>query len=239
MNPPANLPDNLPHAFQEPETGPLRKWGPMAAGVLVLLGAGWFLYSALTDIQGVAVKDAPPTVVDMLPPPPPPPPPPEPQQQEPEPTEKQDAPPEPTPEQPAPAPMQIDGPAQAGGDAYGLQAGKGGGMGAPAGPPSACTGPNCGTGVAGTDRFWGRTVSNALEDHIERSKAVNVDAFVSEYEIWVNADGALTQARLVRSSGNARLDQTVLGLLEKARGLRPPPPSVRMPQRVRVGRKRF
>jgi TonB family protein len=200
----------------------------------MLIAFGWFGYGVLTDVDGVAMKEAPPTMVDMLPPPPPPPlPPPEPPP--PEPTEQPTPNEAPTPDQPAPTPMQIDGPAQAGGDAYGMQSGKGSGMAAPAG--SACVGTNC--GVAGTDRFWGRNISNALESHIEKSKSVNVDAFISEYDIWVNASGNLTQARLVKSSGNGKLDQTVLALLESARGMKPPPPSIRMPQRVKIGRKRF
>lgn len=220
--------------FQSPEKGGPGKWLPAAVGAIMLIAFGWFGYSVLTDVDGVAMKEAPPTMVDMLPPPPPPPPPP-PEPTPPEPTEQPTPTEAPTPDQPAPTPMQIDGPAQAGGDAYGMQAGKGNGMAAPAGP--GCTGPNC--GVPGTDRFWGRNISNALEAHIEKSKSVNVDAFVSEYDIWVNGSGRLTQARLAKSSGNGRLDQTVLALLESADGLKPPPPSIRMPQRIKVGRKRF
>jgi protein TonB len=221
-------------AFQSPEKGGFGKWLPAGIGVIMLIAFGWFGYSVLTDVDGVAMKEAPPTMVDMLPPPPPPPPPP-PEPPPPEPTDQPTPNEAPTPDQPAPTPMQIDGPAQAGGDAYGMQAGKGSGMAAPGGP--ACVGTNC--GVAGTDRFWGRNISSALESHIEKSKSVNVDAFISEYDIWVNASGTLTQARLVKSSGNGKLDQTVLALLESARGLKPPPPSIRMPQRVKVGRKRF
>lgn len=227
-----------PETFQEPKSGGPLRWVIIAVATVAV---GWGLYmlvSMFMDVGGVKVQDAPPTVVDMLPPPPPPPPPP-PEERPPEPQEQTESEPEPQPqpEQPAPAPMQIDGPAQAGSDAYGLAAGKGGGMGAPAstGP---CVGPRCGAAPAGTDRFWGSGAARALERIIERSGKVNVDAFVSEYDIWVNASGEVTQVRLARSSGNGRLDADVQAVLNGARGLKPPPVSLRMPQRIKVGRKR-
>lgn len=232
-------------SFQEPSSKGPKTYLLMAIGAAALLGLVWFIYTSWNSVPGVAVEQTPPTAIDMLPPPPPPPPPPpqEPQEKPPEPTDKPTPSPEPTPtpDKPAPAPMQIDGPAQAGSDSFGLTSGSGGGMGAPS-SKGTCIGANCGAApktIAGVDRFWGRNVANALEAHIENSKKVNVDSFVGEFEIWVSTSGALTRARLVRSSGNAKLDQTVLGLLQTARGLKAPPESLPMPQRVKVGRKRF
>jgi outer membrane biosynthesis protein TonB len=230
-------------SFEAPSQGGVRKWLLIGGGALIALLGAWLLYRMLTDINGIAVKPAPPTVVDMLPPPPPPPPPPLPQERPPEPQEKAVADPvqQPAPDKPAPAPMQIDGPAQAGGDAYGMTAGSGGGMGAPA-ATGLCTGLNCGgskAGVAGTDRFWGRNIANALEDYLQSSRKVNVDSFVGEFSIVVSSSGALTQAEVLRSTGDGKLDQTILALLESARGLKPPSASIRMPQRVKIGRKRI
>lgn len=114
-------------------------------------------------------------------------------------------------------------------------------MGAPS-SKGTCIGANCGAPaktVPGADRLWGRNIANALETHVENSKKVNVDAFVSEYDVWVSTSGVLTRAKIVRSSGNAKLDQTVLALLLTARGLKPRPESLPSPQRVKVGRKRF
>jgi len=217
-----------------------RKWGIVAACVLVVCLLGYLLYGVLSNIDGVAVKSAPPTMVDMLPPPPPPPPPPP--EKPPEPMDKPQDQPDlaPQPDKPAPAPMQINGPAQAGSDAYGMSAGTGGGMGAPA-AVGACTGPNCGGAKlsSGLDRFWGRNVANQLEDYIEGKRAVNVDSFNSQFDVWVNPAGAITQVRLANSSGDSRLDQTLLALLRQASGLKPPPPSIQMPQRIKVGRKRL
>jgi periplasmic protein TonB len=236
-------------SFQNPSANGPKTYLLIAIGALLLLGLAWFVYSTWNSVPGVAVEEAPPTVVDMLPPPPPPPPPPpEPQEKPPEPTDKPtptpDPTPAPTPDKPTPAPMQINGPAQAGTDSFGMTSGPGGGIGAPSSNGN-CTGPNCGAGgggpkpIAGTDRFWGRNIANALEAHIENSKKVNVDNFSGEFDVWVSGSGALTKARLAKSSGNAKLDQTVLALLETARGLKPPSASLPMPQRIKVGRKRF
>lgn len=226
-------------AFQPPTGSSQVKWALIALGVVVAISLVWFVYGLITGINGVKVDQEQATIVDMLPPPPPPPPPPE--EKPPEPEDKPlDTPdPVPQPDKPAPAPMQIDGPAQAGSDAYGMQSGTGGGMGAPV-ATAPCQGLNCGPKApAGLDRFWGRNLANALEAHIKNSGRVNVDAFVSEYDIWVTSSGAMAQARLVKTSGNSQLDQAVLALLQSASNLKPPPELIRMPQRVKVGRKRF
>lgn len=225
--------------FSPPDPGKGKRLALIALAVLIVLVLAWQAYRFLSDISGVAVQPESPTVVDMLPPPPPPPPPPQEKPPEPQDQAKAEPDPVPQPDKPAPAPMQIDGPAQAGSDAYGMSAGTGTGMGAPAGT-GACVGPNCGAKTpTGTDRFWGRNIANALEDHVERSKTVNVDSFVGEFEIWVSEGGALTRARMVRSTGNGKLDQTLVGLLEGARSLKPPPSTIRMPQRIKIGRKRL
>jgi protein TonB len=225
--------------FHEPHGNRIVFWGGMIALTVIVGGLLYLAFQMLTSVNGVKIEAAPATAIDMLPlPPPPPPPPPE------RPPEPQDAPkdaapePQPQPDKPAPAPMQIDGPAQAGSDAYGMTAGSGGGMGSP-GTAGTCVGPRCGTvPVAGTDRFWGRNAANALESHIQGSGKVNVDAFVSQYDIWVDGSGNVTRAQLIQTSGNSKLDQTVLALLRSAGGLKPPPASIRMPQRIKVGRKR-
>ena len=226
--------------FHEPSSGPVA-WLLKGFGVLLLLAAAWYLYKTLTDVSGVAVHEASPTMINMLPPPPPPPPPPpQPQDKPPEPQDKPN--PEPAPQAapekaaPAPAAMQINGPAQAGGDAYNMQSGTGGGMGAP-GSNGTCLGANCGKAPTGVDKFWGPNVARALEDHIDKSKRVNIDSFIAQFDIWVTGSGAVSQAKVFKSTGNAQLDSTLLALLQTATGLKPPPPSMKMPQRIKVGRK--
>ena len=230
---------NQPQQFHAPGEGGAKQWVPIAVGLLLLLAAAWYVYKVLSDVSGVQMKSVPATEVNMLPPPPPPPPPPPQQPKPPEPQDKPEpVPQQPSPDKPAPAPMQINGPAQAGGDAYGLSAGSGGGMGSP-GSGGNCVGPNCGRAPAGTDRFWGRAFANDLEDYLENKGKLNVDAFVGEFDVWVDGSGAVTRAALARSSGNAKLDQQIQALLQTARGLKAPPASIRMPQRMKIGRKRF
>ncbi len=250
--------------FQPPEEG-FRKlliFGASAFGIVIavimyLIGLVLLilllmkLYAMFTDVSAITVDKTPPTAIDMLePPPPPPPPPPEPKPEEkpPEPTEKPTPIPEPapapTPDQPAP--MKIDGPAQAGSDSFGMSAGSGGGGGAP-GSSGSCTTPPCGVAAAPSaprapsalDRFWGPSIARALEDRLEASKKVNPNAYLAEFRIWVDASGSVTRAELVRGSNDRKLDQIVLTQLEQARGLKPPPPSIQMPQRIKVGRKRL
>ena len=109
-------------------------------------------------------------------------------------------------------------------------------MGSP-GSNGNCVGPNCGRAPAGTDRFWGRSFANDLEDYLENKGKLNVDAFVGEFDVWVDGSGSVTRAVLTRSTGNGKLDQQILTLLQAARGLRAPPASIRMPQRMKIGRK--
>ena len=232
-------------SFQEPTGNSPKTYLLIALAVAAFLALGWYIYTSWNSVPGVTVEEAPPTAIDMLPPPPPPPPPPEPLEKPPEPQDNPSPTPEPTPspspDKPAPAPMQIDGPAQAGTDAYGVGAGAGGGTGSP-NSTGTCIGANCGGApktVQGVDRFWGRGVASALEDHIERSKKVNVDAYLAEFNIWVSPSGELTRVQMINGSGNGKVDQTVLALLQTARGLKPPPDSIRMPQKIKVGRKRF
>ncbi len=225
--------------FRPPGEGGAKQWVLMVVGALLLLAACWYAYKVLSDVSGVKMKSVPATEVNMLPPPPPPPPPPPQQPKPPEPQDKPEpTPQQPSPDKPAPAPMQINGPAQAGGDAYGLSAGSGGGMGSP-GSSGNCVGPNCGRAPSGTDRFWGRAFANDLEEYLESKGKLNVDAFAGEFDVWVDGSGSVTRAVLTRSTGNGKLDQQVLALLQAARGLKAPPASIRMPQRMKIGRKRF
>lgn len=221
-------------SFHEPKGSLIGRLALYGLVAVLLLALGYYVYRALTDVTGIKVAAPPPTLIDMLPPPPPPPPPPpEPEEKPPEPTEALT--PEPTPEQPAP--MQIDGPAQAGTDAFGLSSGKGGGMGAPS-SPGACVGPNC--GVAVSDGFYARYLSGILQERIQDNNKVNRQVFTADFAISIDGSGQLTKADLVRSSGDAKRDQVLLATLQGARGLDPPPTTMKFPQKITVrGRRSF
>jgi hypothetical protein len=212
----------------------------------VLLGGAllvWFLYRQLTSVHGVPVPPPATTQVNMLPPPPPPPPPPPtPEKPPPEPTPSQTPTPapQPTPQPQAPAPMQIDSSAQAGTDSYGMSAGSGSGMGAPS-SAGTCLGAKCGgTGTSGgiSDAFYGRYLSSALQERVERESKVNRYVFTADFAIWITAGGAVSKVQLVRGSGDDKRDQLLASILNGVSGLNAPPASFRFPQRITVrGRK--
>jgi type IV secretory pathway VirB10-like protein len=229
------------NAFEEPKGNPLIQWGMTALGVIAAIMLAWYLYTAITGTHGVKVAEVPPQTINMLPPPPPPPPPPKPQEKPPEPTDA----PKPTPEAPAapkqdaPAPMTQNAPAQAGSDSYGLQAGGGGGMGAPGGTGT-CVGPNCGAPPGGgiSDAFYARSLSSALQQRVQADRRVNREVFSADFAVWINGTGKVTRADIVKSSNDGERDQVLRDLLLSANGLTPPPATFKFPRRISVSGKK-
>ncbi|MGZ8370821.1 MAG: hypothetical protein ACXWVH_07175, partial [Caulobacteraceae bacterium] len=113
----------------------LKRWlAPAIFGAILLaLAAGiWWVSQQV----GGTRRSAPAIQTITLQPPPPPPPPPKPPEPKPEPDKTIDQPKPVDQPQDAPRQLTIAGPAQAGGDAFGLQAGTGGGgtvLGSPTG----------------------------------------------------------------------------------------------------------
>jgi periplasmic protein TonB len=127
--------------------------------------------------------------------------------------------------------MQMDADAQAGGDAFGIGAGKGTGMG----PPSAT---GTGTGVAQaptiSDNFYRRYLSGEMQAAIRDNDAINRRVFTAEVTVWIEPNGRLTRADVVRSTGDEKVDDQIRKSLLAMRALDAPPPSMRFPQRVSV-----
>jgi hypothetical protein len=228
----------MPQRFdpEEFDDGPgvLWRWAPYAVLGALLLAGVWWLYTDITGVHGKHVEP-PPTVVAQILPPPPPPPPPQPQPKPPEPQANPN--PVPNPEPPkapsAPAPMAINGPAQAGGDSFGLQSGNGG-NGAPGGLGT-CTGVNCGSVVGGgmSEGFYRRYLSNELQRRVQGDDRLNRQVFSADFAITI-AQGRVTAASLVRSSGRDDRDQALRSVLLTVTNLDPPPNSVRFPQLITV-----
>jgi len=219
-----------------------RRWGGVAIGVAVLALLAALVWHLLTDTasQKRQVADAP---MLMLPPPPPPPPPepeklpePEPEKVKPELVEPKPAPvesPE-TPEAPkddAPPspskdlgdPVTIDGPAQAGTDAFGIAAGRGGGT----------TGTGTGGGGLGGGSY-GRYVANALQQALGRDPRTRQLTFEDiQLDLWLDARGKTARVQLVKTTGNAQADEAVLAMVRDLDRIdESPPASVRFPMRV-------
>ena len=211
-----------------------RRWGGLIIGTVVLallMALVWYLLSD-TASQKRQVADAP---MLMLPPPPPPPPEPEklpepeiepvkPEVVEPEPTPveppKDDTPPNPSQE--LGDPVTMDGPAQAGTDAFGIAAGRGGGM----------TG---GTGAGGLGSgTYSRYIANALQQGLARDPNTRHLVFADiQIDLWLDASGKTTRAQLVKGTGNAKADDAVLAMVRELNRIdESPPASQRFPMRV-------
>ncbi|SEK14769.1 hypothetical protein SAMN05216567_13510 [Variovorax sp. OK605] len=215
-----------------------RRWGGAAIGgvlVAALVALVWHLLSDTASTKRV-VADAP---MLMLPPPPPPPPPPEPEklpepepekikpvsEPEPKPVEPLEPPKDDTPPSPSKDlgdPVTMDSAAQAGNDAFGIQAGSGGGMSGTGG------GGGLGSGS------YGRYVANLLQQALSRDARTRQLVFDDiQIDLWLGADGKTVRAQLVRGTGTSDIDETVLALI---RGLdridEKPPASLRFPMRV-------
>ncbi len=196
-------------------------------GAIVLTVAGVILYF-LHDTAGIR-REAPPlpTLIATLPPPPPPPP----KQQQVEP-EKKVVEEQKTVEQPksvdnAPKPVTINGPAQAGSDAFNVGAGSGDG--------------NVGSGGGGFgEANYTRYLSSQLQQTIQNDDRVNHLVFTADMAVWVDSNGKLERAQVVKTSGDPKLDETLVELLQSMPTLDEPPPStLEFPQRIRVeGRRR-
>ena len=217
----------------ENRSGLSRFIAPILA-LAVLLTIGWFVYSQFANVGGVERRTAPQTTVDLLPPPPPPPPPPK--ETPPEPPEAakpldvpSPAPPSPAPKAEAPAAVSINGPAQAGTDAFGVQAGSGGGMGAP-GSLGTGTGP-AGGGMG--DDFYRRYLGQTLEQAIRDDGRINRLSFVTDVSIWLDG-GRVIRAEMLKSSGNPKTDSALITALLKVGGIDAPPASLKFPQRVTI-----
>lgn len=194
-------------------------------GILLVIAGAVFYF--LHDTAGIR-REAPPlpTLIATVPPPPPPPPP----KQQPEPEKKVVEQQKPV-EQPkqadnAPKPVTINGAAQAGSDAFNVGAGSGGGD----------VGSGSGIGEASYTRYLG----SALQQSIQNDDRVNHLVFTADMAVWVDPNGHITRAAVLRTSGDHNIDQDLVAVLESMPALdEPPPAALPFPQRVRIeGRRR-
>ena len=131
----------------------------------------------------------------------------------------------------APAAVSINGPAQAGSDAFGLQAGNGGGLGGSGG----CVGPNCGGGGNGmSEVFYRRYLSAVLQEKVQRDDRVNRLVFSADFAITISPSGRVTSVSVIKTSGREDRDASLKAILLAISNLDPPPSAVRFPQRITV-----
>ncbi|GAQ26323.1 TonB family protein [Ralstonia insidiosa] len=223
----------------DPQPAFWRRWGGHVIGavaVLIVVAVVWYLLAGTASTK----REAPSTPMLVLQPPPPPPPPPQPEKQ-PEPDkvkpEVVEPKPDPTPETPKPAddtpnpakdlsdPVTMNADGQAGTDAFGIGAGKGGGM--------------SGTGAGGGNATYGRYFGYVLQQALSRDDRVRRLAFLMQVNVWLDPNGRVTRVELVHGSGNADTDQAVLASLRAIERVdERPPASLQFPQRVTLQGKR-
>ncbi|WP_165190145.1 TonB family protein [Caulobacter soli] len=200
--------------------------------VVVLAALAVGVWRLANDTGGVSRKVAPPPMVALAPPPPPPPPPPK--EQPPEPVKDQTPSPTPDPQPEAPAksdaPKQltINGPAQAGADAFGVAAGKGGGVSVGGDPNGSDTGGDGGFAEASYQRY----LRSQLQSAIQADDRVNRLFFAAQVRIWVKPDGSIGSVSIAKSSGDERADRALVAALQALPRLDPPPPQLKFPARV-------
>jgi TonB family protein len=206
------------------EDWPSRLRSLMIPGAILLTIAGVTFYF-LHDTAGIR-REAPPlpTLIATLPPPPPPPP----KQTEPEKkiVEQQKPVEQPRQADNSPKPVTINGPAQAGNDAFNVGAGSGGGD----------IGSGSGIGEASYTHYLG----SALQQTIQNDDRLNHLVFAADMAVWVDPNGRITRAKVLRTSGDHNVDESLVAVLESMPALDEPPPStLPFPQRVRIeGRRR-
>lgn len=213
-----------------------RRWLGPAIGAIAVALLGVLIWHFAGSTVGVRREAPRIATITPLPPPPPPPKekPPEPKKVEEDikPVDK----PQDVPQKPVDAPkpsndvarnVTMNADAQAGSDAFNIGAGGGGGM--------VGSGGGTGSGTGSYDQYLGYAIQQA----VQRDGRVNRLAFDVRADIWLDADGKLTRAELVGSSGNPDTDQALLDALRTMPHIDvAPPSSLHFPLRVAIRGKR-
>lgn len=206
-----------------------RRWSGIAIGVAVLAAVVALVWHLLADVASTKREvSSPPTL--MLPPPPPPPPEPEKLPEptpdkikpevapEPKPSEQMESPKDDSPPSPSKDlgdPVTIDGAAQAGNDAFGIQAGRGGGT----------TG-----GGGGMGGSYGRYFGTSIQQAFARDPRTRQLAFDDiRLDVTLDADGRVSKAVLLQSTGNTKTDEAILTMVREYKADERPPAAQRYP----------
>jgi len=208
------------------KVGARRPLAPRLLGSAALVALALGIWWASTQQATVTRKAAEDSVLIPVVPPPPPPPPPEqvkpekPEEVPPQPVNQ----PQPTPQPPSPQPqaatpsqgqaVSIDGPAQAGGDAFNIGSGSGGGM--------------RGGGAIGLGGFNRAAYATYLEGEIRRAVAaepsLRTAVLRARARLWIDKTGRITRVEIADSDKADAIRDALTG-----RTVRAPDPSLGMP----------
>lgn len=218
-----------PKKRRRKETNPL-PWVLLV--ITLIVGAIWFVSRGSKPHAKAKAEES---ITITLPPPPPPvtPPPPPPQTEPPPPEEEEMLAQEPVPEdEPAPdeaapePPSDLDlGPGAAGGTGPSIGGG-GGGKGG--------IGPNR-RGSASKYGWYAAKVQSAIRQALSGNPSTRSATMSLQVKIWADADGRITRAQLVGSSGNSAVDQSIKSQVLTGLQLpQAPPADMPMPINLRI-----
>jgi periplasmic protein TonB len=193
-----------------------------AFALLLLLAFVWFVHTMMMAKTGKTTRQV--QMVQIIRPPPPPPdqPPPPPPEKSPEPLPKDVPDPEPQqqPDQAPDQPLGVDADGSAGGDAFGLEARRGG---------SDLIG---GTGTAPFAWYTNR-MRDAIKDRLAAAPCTKSAKGSLSTLVVVGADGRVKQIKLTAGTGNTSVDQCVDKVLASITSLGDAPPPG-MPEQVNL-----
>lgn len=215
-------------ANDDGDDGLWRRYGPLATAAVVILGLAVGLYFFF---GGMGATDAPkvPEIqqISIVQPPPPPPPPP--QVEEPPPEVQEVDVPEPEPEPIADQPsdeappgddLGLDADGVAGADGFGLKARKGG---------------RALIGGGDRNKWYAGVIQTDLQALLADVEAMRKGRYAVIVRIWIDGDGRLQEAEVVRGTGDREVDDAIRRAL--AGGLRlshAPPDDLPQPIRIRI-----
>jgi protein TonB len=223
-----------PSAVNEPleadEGSGMRRFIFPVAMVLVLLAAGWLIYS---NLSGSSKKPARQTVkIAVLPDTPPPPPPPPKEEKKPEPEQKQDKPQQEQPKEveapPEPQQLKMEGPAGDGPSAF-----------SSGNITSDYKGGEVGTGTGGNvNRMQFAFFSSQLQKHIQSALARNQSIKLGDYrvpvQVWLSPSGEFQRVELLSSSGDPKTDEALMQAFKQLPPVRDAPADLPQPIKLRI-----
>ncbi|MFC6841137.1 TonB family protein [Xanthomonas theicola] len=210
-------------------TEPPRRWRKLGATLLALLALGWLATLLLRPSQPGPARAQPPRITQVMLPPPPPPPKPEPEspkpQQQPRPLQAAEPTPQPKPDaEQTPPGDPLTAPAGPGDNAFGLQAGDGGGT---------MIGGKGGGG--GPFASYAASVQRAVQQLLQRDERTRKGRYSATVAVWLNPDGSIGRLQILSSAGKPELDAAIVRALQDQPLPQPPPASLPQPIQLRIG----
>lgn len=212
--------------MSRPDPDAARRWAARAGGLGLIALLGWGVWEFANHEAGVERERAETsTLIPVLEPPPPPPPPPpevepevepeaEPAEAEPEDAAEPESTPQPqsTPT-PGPQNLQMEGPAQAGGDAFGIGAGRGNGR---------TIGGNSGGNIEAL-RWYADLANRELGRALQEDRKVARGRYRVVLAVRVGPGGRVQAVDVTSGSGDEERDALIRTVLVGRRLSQPPP----------------